>query len=92
MEKESNRIAKIIARSGICSRRDAERKILAGLVEVNGKIIDGAAISPPGPGVGCGFCAVCQPNGIDLAPQIQAGRPFAGFHMVMEGVAVIAHA
>ena len=26
MEKESNRIAKVIARSGICSRRDAERK------------------------------------------------------------------
>ena len=45
MEKESNRIAKIIARSGICSRRDAERKILAGLVEVNGKIIDSPALN-----------------------------------------------
>ncbi len=45
MEKESNRIAKIIARSGVCSRRDAERKILAGLVEVNGKIIDSPALN-----------------------------------------------
>ena len=45
MEKESNRIAKVIARSGVCSRRDAERKILAGEVEVNGKIIDSPALN-----------------------------------------------
>lgn len=45
MEKESNRIAKVIARSGICSRRDAERKILAGLVSVNGKIIESPALN-----------------------------------------------
>ena len=45
MEKESNRIAKIIARSGICSRRDAERKILAGEVSVNGKIIESPALN-----------------------------------------------
>ncbi len=45
MEKESNRIAKIIARSGICSRRDAEKKILAGEVEVNGKIILSPALN-----------------------------------------------
>ena len=45
MEKESNRIAKIIARSGICSRRDAERKILAGLVSVNGEIIKSPALN-----------------------------------------------
>ncbi len=45
MEKESNRIAKVIARSGLCSRRDAERKILAGLVSVNGKIIESPALN-----------------------------------------------
>ena len=45
MEKESNRIAKIIARSGICSRRDAERKILAGEVLVNGKVIESPALN-----------------------------------------------
>ena len=45
MEKKSNRIAKVIARSGVCSRRDAEKKILAGEVEVNGKIIDSPALN-----------------------------------------------
>ena len=45
MEKELNRVAKVIARSGVCSRRDAERKILAGSVEVNGKVIDSPALN-----------------------------------------------
>ena len=45
MEKETNRIAKIIARSGICSRRDAERKILDGLVSVNGEVIKSPALN-----------------------------------------------
>ena len=34
----SQRIAKIIARSGLCSRRDAEKLILKGRVSVNGAI------------------------------------------------------
>ena len=33
------RLAKIIARAGICSRRDAEKFILAGKVKVNGDIV-----------------------------------------------------
>ena len=37
------RIAKRIARAGICSRRDAEALILAGRVKLNGKILDTAA-------------------------------------------------
>ncbi len=37
------RIAKRIARAGICSRRDAEMLILAGRVKLNGKILDTAA-------------------------------------------------
>ncbi len=45
MLKESNRIAKIIARSGICSRREAERKILNGNVSVNGEIITSPAFN-----------------------------------------------
>ncbi len=45
MEKESNRIAKVIARSGLCSRRDAERKILAGQVCVNGQVIESPALN-----------------------------------------------
>ena len=37
------RIAKRIARAGICSRREAETLILAGRVKLNGKILDTAA-------------------------------------------------
>lgn len=37
------RIAKRIARAGICSRREAEALILAGRVKLNGKILDTAA-------------------------------------------------
>lgn len=39
------RIAKRIARAGICSRRDAERLIEAGLVTVNGKKITSPALN-----------------------------------------------
>ena len=38
------RIAKVIARSGVASRRDAEKMILAGKVAVNGKQIDSPAL------------------------------------------------
>ena len=34
-----SRIAKVIARSGLCSRRDAERMIFEGRVQLNGKIL-----------------------------------------------------
>ena len=34
----TNRIAKVIARSGLCSRREAERLIIDGKVKVNNKI------------------------------------------------------
>ena len=37
--KESERIAKVIARAGLCSRRDAERWIADGRVSVNGKVL-----------------------------------------------------
>ena len=36
---KSNRIAKVIARSGLCSRREAERLITTGNVKVNNKIL-----------------------------------------------------
>ncbi len=39
------RIAKFIAHSGICSRRDAEKIILSKRVSVNGKIIDSPALN-----------------------------------------------
>ncbi len=42
---KGDRIAKIIARAGLASRRDAERMILAGRVTVNGKPIDSPALN-----------------------------------------------
>ncbi len=40
-----DRIAKVLARAGIASRRDAEKIILAGRVTVNGAVIDRAALN-----------------------------------------------
>jgi len=39
------RIAKVIARAGLCSRRDAERLIAEGRVAVNDRTLDGPAVS-----------------------------------------------
>ena len=43
--KEAERIAKVIARAGLCSRRDAERWITDGRVSVNGKMLDSPAFT-----------------------------------------------
>lgn len=40
-----DRIAKVLARAGIASRREAERMINAGLVTVNGTVIDSPALN-----------------------------------------------
>lgn len=42
-EFEGERIAKVIARAGLCSRRDAERLIGEGRVKLNGKVLTSAA-------------------------------------------------
>ncbi|XDZ69202.1 pseudouridine synthase [Alphaproteobacteria bacterium LSUCC0226] len=42
---ESERIAKRIARAGICSRREAEARILDGRVSVNGAVINSPALN-----------------------------------------------
>lgn len=42
---EGERIAKVIARAGICSRRDAERLIEEGKVSVNGKLLASPALN-----------------------------------------------
>jgi 23S rRNA pseudouridine2605 synthase len=39
---DGERIAKAMARAGVCSRRDAERLIAEGRVAVNGKVLDRA--------------------------------------------------
>ena len=40
-----NRLAKIIAHSGLCSRRDAEKMILEGRVSVHGSVVTDPATS-----------------------------------------------
>ena len=42
-EFDGERIAKVIARAGLCSRRDAERLIGEGRVKLNGKVLTSAA-------------------------------------------------
>ncbi|MDV7338003.1 pseudouridine synthase [Terasakiella sp. A23] len=42
---KGERIAKVIARAGVCSRREAERKIEAGAVSVDGNVIDSPALN-----------------------------------------------
>ncbi|TDH38484.1 pseudouridine synthase [Pseudohoeflea suaedae] len=41
---ETGRIAKILARAGVASRRDAERMVTDGRVKVNGKLLESPAI------------------------------------------------
>lgn len=42
---EGERIAKVMARAGLCSRRDAERWIADGRVSVNGRVLDSPAFN-----------------------------------------------
>jgi 23S rRNA pseudouridine2605 synthase len=42
---EGERIAKVIARAGVCSRRDAERLIADGRVQLNGKALASPAVN-----------------------------------------------
>ena len=44
-KKEAERIAKRLARAGICSRREAERMIEAGRVAVDGKVLTSPALN-----------------------------------------------
>ena len=42
---KGNRIAKVLSRAGIASRREAEKIILAGRVKVNGEILTSPAFN-----------------------------------------------
>lgn len=45
---EGERIAKFLARAGVCSRRDAEKLIAEGRVKLNGKVLDTPAVKVSG--------------------------------------------
>lgn len=45
---DGDRIAKVLSRAGVASRREAERMIEAGRVAVNGKVIDSPALNVTG--------------------------------------------
>ena len=47
-EEKGERIAKLMARAGLCSRRDAERWIAEGRVSVDGKVLESAALALSG--------------------------------------------
>jgi 23S rRNA pseudouridine2605 synthase len=44
-DRQGDRIAKVLARAGLCSRREAERWIAAGRIAVNGKTLTSPAIT-----------------------------------------------
>ena len=44
---KGDRIAKLMARAGLCSRRDAERWIAQGRVKVDGKVLASPAVNVP---------------------------------------------
>ena len=44
-EMKAERIAKVIARAGLCSRREAERWIAKGRIRLNGKTLDTPAVT-----------------------------------------------
>jgi len=43
-ERQGERIAKVIARAGVCSRREAEALIAAGRVKLDGKVLESPAV------------------------------------------------
>ena len=46
-ESKGDRIAKLMARAGLCSRRDAERWITQGRVSIDGKVLTSPAVTVP---------------------------------------------
>jgi 23S rRNA pseudouridine2605 synthase len=81
------RIAKVIARAGIASRRDAERMIAQGLVSLNGKtvtspalnvtpsdriVVDGAVLNAPEPPR---LWLYHKPTGLVTSARDEKGRP-----------------
>jgi 23S rRNA pseudouridine2605 synthase len=62
-EKDGERVAKVLARAGMCSRREAERWIAEGRVAIDGKILETpAVVVPPGAVLSVDGVAVPEPE------------------------------
>ncbi|RWY42295.1 pseudouridine synthase [Falsigemmobacter intermedius] len=92
-EAGPERIAKVLARSGVASRRDAERMITEGRISVNGKIIespaldvtrrdkilvDGVPLAPPEPPR---LWLFHKPAGLVTTERDELGRPTVFEHL-----------
>ena len=87
------RVARRIARAGVCSRREAERRIAAGRVTVNGAAlgtpaatvgpedrvtVDGALVPPP---PRTRLWRYCKPRGLAATHADERGRPTVFAHL-----------
>src|SRR5262245_57908673 len=66
---DGERVAKVLARAGVCSRRDAERLIAEGRVKLNGKTLD-----TPAEKVGEGDKLTVDGRPVGAAPQTRVWR------------------
>jgi 23S rRNA pseudouridine2605 synthase len=90
---EGERIAKFLARAGVCSRRDAERLIGEGRVKLNGKVLDtpaikvnpGDRVSVDGRSIGAAeptrLWRYHKPSGLVTTHRDPAGRPTVFDHL-----------
>ncbi|MBI3439400.1 MAG: rRNA pseudouridine synthase [Proteobacteria bacterium] len=66
---DGERVAKVLARAGVCSRRDAEKLIAEGRVKLNGKMLDTPAVK-----VGEGDKLTVDGRPVGAAPQTRVWR------------------
>ena len=93
---DGERIAKFLARAGVCSRRDAERLIADGRVKVNGKVLDTPAFKvsekdkvqvdgrPIGAAEATRLWRYHKPTGLVTTHRDPAGRPTVFEHLPPE--------
>jgi 23S rRNA pseudouridine2605 synthase len=90
---EAERIAKVLARAGVCSRRDAERLIAEGRVKLNGRVLDTPAVKvtaqdkilvdgrPVGAAEPARLWRYHKPSGLVTTHRDPAGRPTVFEHL-----------
>jgi 23S rRNA pseudouridine2605 synthase len=91
--QEGERVAKVLARAGICSRRDAEQLIAEGRIKLNGKVLDTPAVKvtardrlevdgrPIGTAEPTRLWRYHKPSGLVTTHRDPAGRPTVFEHL-----------